>query len=506
MAETLINFRSYLNVVDNKKYQHQLTRNTSFLTLALIIQKILSLIYFTYLARSIGTANIGAYSFALTFVGVFGIFIDFGLGPVLTREISKYPEKAQKYFSSILTTKVFLSVFALTSLFIIFHFLLGIRPLPVSTRYMVYAAAFIIIFDSFTFTFYSLFRAWQQIYVEALGVVLYQFLIVTLGIYFIFSNKPAIYFIGAVLAGSIFHFVYSLCLLIIKGKIVVQFDFDWRVVKKLFLISLPFALAAIFYRLNGSIDQTMLEFMAGERYVGWYATAYKLSFALTVLPGAFATSFFPIMSACYLKNLKDLARVFEKAVLYLIVISVPITIGIIVLGKDIVISLYKKSFSASGDALYIFGIGIIFVFLNYPVGNLLNACNRQFRNTVHMGIALLCNVVLNILLIPRSDRFGTYIGASIAALVSNAVLVGLGLSVVGKIIHYNKKFLMQRSFRILAAGCIMGGILWLLKPYVPVIVAFLISPLIYCCGLLLTRAMSSKEIYGLYLSFRKRTV
>lgn len=160
---------------------------------------------------------------------------------------------------------------------------------------------------------------------------------------------------------------------------------------------------------------------------------------------------------------------------------------------------------AAGDALYIFAFGLIFVFLNYPVGNLLNAAHRQVRNTVHMGIALVVNVVLNLMLIPRSDIFGTYIGATIAAVVSSVVLLFLGLPVIGQIIQYDKRLLFKKFFQILAASSAMGGCLWLLKEQVPLLFLVALGPPIYLFFLILTRSMSVMEIRGLLRSMLKRS-
>ena len=472
-----------------------------------MLQKILSLFYFTYLGRSIGPENIGGYIFALSYVGIFGIFIDLGLGPILTREISKYPEKAKNYVQNILTAKLVLTVVSLVALYLVLQLLLSFDfvPIPVRTQHMVYLATTIIVLDSFTFTFFSLFRAWQQIHFEAVAVVIYQIVIVLFGVIFILLDKPTIYFIIAVLIGSVFNFFYSFILFLRRGHVPFGLSFHWPTIKKLAMLSLPFAFAGIFFKLAGSIDQNMLELLAGERYVGWYGVAFKLTFALTVLPGAFATSFFPVMSRYYPDKLKELLTVFERAMFYLMVISLPITIGIWVVGKEIVVALYKEAFTAAGDALYIFAFGLIFVFLNYPVGNLLNAAHRQVRNTVHMGIALVVNVILNLLLIPRSDIFGTYIGATIAAVASSVVLLFLGLPVVGQIVQYNKRLLLKKFFQILAASSAMGGCLWLLKNQVPLPLIVALGPPIYIFFLILTHSMSIMEIKSLVRSVLKRS-
>ena len=67
----------------------RITANTSFFMVALIFQKLLSFVYFTILARSLGAEGIGQYFFAISFATMFSVLIDLGLSPVLIREVSK---------------------------------------------------------------------------------------------------------------------------------------------------------------------------------------------------------------------------------------------------------------------------------------------------------------------------------------------------------------------------------------------------------------------------------
>ena len=75
-----------------------ITRNTAFMTMASVGQKIISLVYFTLIARHIGAEDTGKYFFALAFTTVFVVFVDLGLTNVLVREAAKAREKIQAYF------------------------------------------------------------------------------------------------------------------------------------------------------------------------------------------------------------------------------------------------------------------------------------------------------------------------------------------------------------------------------------------------------------------------
>ncbi|HRH22094.1 MAG TPA: oligosaccharide flippase family protein, partial [bacterium] len=86
-----------------------LARNTSYFTLALIGQKLISLAYFTIYARVLGPADLGKYYFALSFTTIFSIALDLGLTNLLTREVAKDKASANKYLGAALGAKLLLS-------------------------------------------------------------------------------------------------------------------------------------------------------------------------------------------------------------------------------------------------------------------------------------------------------------------------------------------------------------------------------------------------------------
>ena len=169
----------------------------------------------------------------------------FGLGPILTREGARKESTLEQYLRTILGTKIILSVLALVALVISIFGLTALGAVPLDTRSLVLLGGVIIIFDTFTFTFWSVFRAKQQMKWEAIGVVIYQLLIVTAGSIALFLGAPLIIVVSAVLLGSIFHFIFSLSTLKRKTDLRLRPQFNKNLAKRLLKISAPFALAGI---------------------------------------------------------------------------------------------------------------------------------------------------------------------------------------------------------------------------------------------------------------------
>ncbi|MFH1890576.1 MAG: flippase [Candidatus Kuenenbacteria bacterium] len=434
-----------------------IARNTTYYTSALIVQKILAFIYFSLIARFMGVEDTGKYTFALSFTTLFAIFIDLGLASVLTREIAKTKEKTQEYLSNILALKIPFSCVV----YLLVVGMINILGYPSITKQLVYISGVIMFLDSFTLSFWAVMRGHQQLKFESIGVVGLQLITVVLGGLALFLGLGLKFLILALLCGSIFSFVLSAVTLKRKLNLSITARYNPQVLKFLFKIGVPFALMGIFSRVYTTLDTVLLSTLAGDIYVGWYSIPVKITLALQFLPMAFMAALFPAMSEYFVSNKEKLKHTFEKAMDYLMIIGLPLSVGIIIIAKPVILAVYTESYFNSILPLRILMISLFFLFINFPVGYLLNACNKQVTNTINMGAAVLVSVVLNIVLIPKY----AHVGAAIASLSSTLVLFSLGMYWVPKIVNYSKSYLLKNFIKILLSSAAMGIALYFLGPF-----------------------------------------
>lgn len=472
----------------------RIAKNTTYLTIASIAQKLISFAYYGYLAKAIGEASLGKYTFALAFTSIFIIFMDFGLGPLLTREGSKDETKLQQHFQTMFSIKIFLIILALIALFPSIHIAAYFfDQIDQTDLYLVYIGALIILFDTVTFTFFSIFRALKKLHWEAIGIVIYQSAILIAGIAALRAGLSIYYILAALLVGSIVQFCYLFIVLKLKTDIKFKFRISWSQAKKVLALSAPFAIAGFIFRLNGTADNVMLKIFVGDSFAGWYALAFKLTFALTVLPGAFATSYFPAVSHYY-KHMKDeLHKVFESGIFYMLLLSFPIVGGVLVLGDNVILTVWGQDWEASIMPLRILMLALPFVFLNYPVGNFLNAVDKQRLNTLNMCIALVVNIVLNAFLIP----YYTFNGAAIAAVTSSVVLVCLGVPWVYKTARFQLLFIVKKVLLIGLAAGVMSFILYFIQYNYELYLLIPIGAIIYFAVLLILNGVTNEELKSL---------
>lgn len=444
---------------------HNIAKNTSYLTLALIFQKVISFTYFTLLARYLGPADLGKYYFAISFTTIFAIFIDLGLGNVLTREVAKNQEKAARFLGNILTLKAPL---ALLSVFVAVA-LANVSQIDPLTKNLIYISAFSMALDSFTWTFFSSARGFHNLKYESIASIVFQLIVLIVGYSALLLGGGLMAAMAALGLASLFNFVYSWTITVFKLKIRVRFAFDKKLLRRIILITCPFAAYAIFQRLYVYLDSVLLAYFAGDEQVGLYQVTFKIINALQFLPLAFTASLYPALSAYWQGGREQLGITFERSLNYLTIISWPIIIGILLLADKIVL-LFKTGYEGAILPLQIAIIALFFIFVNFPIGSLLNACDKQGRNTFNIGLVAAVSIILNLIMIPRYQAAG----ASVVVLVTNALMFFLGVIAVRGVMPYRWRNNLKVLVKTLLAATLMGIMILFSKNSLHI---FLIIPL-----------------------------
>lgn len=469
----------------------QIAKNTSYFTIANILQKIIAFVYFAAISRMIGPENLGKYTFAVSFTAMFSICIDIGLEKVLIRESAKKLESAQDYFSNSLGIKIPLLFLVVSAIFII----TSLQPYPLITKQLIYIATFIMAFDSFILTMECIIRGNQNLKYESISIVSYQIITMIIGIGGLLLGWNIKILVIALLASSIFRFFYTLIILIKKYKIYPKIKYDKDIIKFLLKMVVPFAIAGLFLRIYTCEDTILLYYIKGAVDVGLYSVPYRATAAFQFIPMAFVATLLPALSLFYISSKELLKKIFEKSLFFLTVICIPISFGIIALSKEIIVKFFGVSYIPSIISLQILMSNLLFLFLDFPCGTLLYACDRENLNTVLMGGAMIINMIANLILIPRFS----FIGSSISMIISTLFLVILRMFYSYKIIKFDIWHFAKKVLQIFIAGLIMFiGVIYI-KPFINnLYLTILIGIFIYGISILAIGALTKEDIKMVY--------
>lgn len=473
----------------------RIAKNTTFLTVALVLQKVLSFSYYIYYARQIGPTETGKFGFALSFVALFGILVDLGISPVLIRAIARARERSQAFFSAVLSVKLVAGLLTFCLIAVVLSFF----NVSAAMAQLVYVAAFAMIIESMTLSVYGVFRGHQNLTYEAIGSVVYQGLVFTAGAVGLAVFHSTLILSFAFLIGALGNFLFGVINLWRVLRIAFRIRYLSEELRFLRQSIAPFFIAGIFNKGNAYTDNILLKQLRGDTAVGLYSPAYKIFNALQIIPTAFNGSIYPAFSALFVTSREALARTFERAVIYLALVSIPIAVGIGLLSNEM-IALFLPKFMNTVPALQIAMVGLFFLFINFPISSLLNACNLEWRYTQNTGIVLVATILLNVLLIPR---FG-HSGAALTLVLSSLLMTLLGWYWVRKVITPSKAVLGTALAKILLCAGTMGMVIFLAKPYLPFLAVIALSILWYFALALVVRVFSFQNVRSFIRSIRHR--
>lgn len=472
-----------------------IAKNTSVLFISQLIIYLLGFLVTIYSVRYLGTDEFGILSLAFALTGIFSVLTDLGLSNITVREVARDKSSEKKYVSNIISMKTVLAV-ATFLLIVLSVKLIGYSPVIANT---VYILAFSVIITAFSGIFQSIFQAYEIMEYISIGNIINSFTVFVGVLLAVHYQADVLVFAFVYLISSIILLFYNLIIYYWKFSML-KVSFDAQFSKEILIKALPLSIAFIFGTVHFRVDTIILSIFQGDAAVGIYNASYKLMETLTVLPVIYTTSIFPVLSRLHLTS-KDALRIsYERSFKYLIAISLPIAVGTTLLASDIVLYLYGSAFSQSILALQIVIWVIPVIFLNYLFGVVITSINRQNIFIKAMFVAMVANIILNLILIPRLS----YIGAAIVT-VTTETIYGLLL------FYFVNKFVSQVSLsnnllKPIIACIIMALVIYFVKVILlsNIFVIILIAIIVYFGVLVILKYFTQEEI-NMFKSLIKRS-
>ncbi len=421
-------------------------KNAAWLVLATTAQKVVAFVAFIVVAHLIGREQTGAYFYAVSITSIFVTFADLGMTPVVIRSISGQRENGERLLGATLRAKILLVPLAILAAFV-YTIVFGANPVILTTMAI---ACLVMSADTLSLALYGALRGRQNLKPEAMGMFVGQILTAAASITAAWLGFGPVGLAVALLLGSSWNVVWSLWQL-------KRFDLRPLRPQRIDFITLakegwPFALAGIAVKVYSYIDSSFLQRFYGSGEVGLYAVAYKLTYALQFLPLTFTAALYPALASAFAKGEEeDIRRTFVGSLRLMAAVSFPLAAGLSALAPRLIPLLYGKDFLGAIPALQALPWVLIPIFLDFPVGSLLNATHRAHLKTTAMVATMFLNALLNAILVPRYAS----LGACMSALIGFWMLYLIGA--------YFSRTHVKSLWSILSLtlrGVLAGGISW----------------------------------------------
>ncbi len=387
-----------------------------------------------WLARYLGPEQFGLLNFASALIGILGIIAGMGLQSIVVRDIVHNPNAAGEILGSagvLLVTGSFIAYsFTLMSIFLL-------RPNDQMALNIVAILGSIILFkisDMAVYWFESQVLSKYVVWIQNSVFLCFAGAKVVL----ILQQANLLSFAWLAMIEALFVASLLLLMLGLRGPRLLQIKITMERSKALLAAGWPLLLSGLTIMVYMKIDQIMLGQMVGDKAVGIYSAALRISEVWYFLPMTIVASVFPSI----LEAKKHSDRLYKKRLQqlydFMVWLSIAIALPMTFFSSKIVDLLYGSDFTESGHVLAIHIWAAVFVFLGISSSRWFIAENRQILSLQRAILGLIVNVVLNIFLIPN---YGV-IGAAWATLLAQ-LCVGLLFDAVNRETHPMLKMKIQ---------------------------------------------------------------
>lgn len=415
---------------------------------------------------AVGQAKYGTYVTIFEYIAIFASLADLGIFTIAVREMAKKTDEVQEIFSSALTLRIVSLLFALAVASVIAYLIPAYQgtEIPYGVFIAGIGTGIFILSGTISTIFLIHLKMKYQSFALVIGKIVTFAL--TLAIIFFFVPEPTEESFYQIIWTGVLGSAVTLIVTILYARKYVSLrpNKNIKLIRELFDMAIPFGIAIFLNTIYFRLDITMMGIIlphsddagicsaqfCGDIQTGIYAVAVRIVEVIVLVPIYFMNSVLPSLShSAHEKNEKQLQGRLSLCFFFLLLISVPASVGLYVLAKPIVELVTPENFG-SENALQILSPLLLFIFFTTFFNFVLIALGEQKKILwINFG-ALLFNFLLNIYAIPK---YG-YIGASVTSLISEVFILVWGTYFVFR--HASFRVHFRQILGTIFASFVMG--------------------------------------------------
>jgi O-antigen/teichoic acid export membrane protein len=422
--------------------------NAGFRAAADIGSKLATAILYIVIARKLGASQFGIYAFALSFVTLITMLGFFGQDVVLTREVAKDPGRLEEYYSDALLSRAMFSIPPLLIALVV----LTLAGMSGHTRLVILLLGLAFTAEYMVQIPFAVFQAYERVQLVTIVLVTQRWVTTTAAVVALYLGVGLVPVVAIFCGGAVFGVVLGTLMMyrnISRPRLKIDFRGALRVTREALPIGIALVALAVLFRINIS----MLAAFKPSRDVGQYGTAWRLLETTAFVSWAVNIALLPSFSRLSVTSIPSVGSVFQRGLKLVIAITLPMSVGAVVLAEPIITLLYGAKYKPGAEALALLAPTIAL----FPVASLTSQLffAQGRRPTVAFVYAIVAveNIVLNLFLIPRYSFNGAAVGTSISEVLVTVALIVLAGGMRGKL--ELRRMLVGPILASAAAGVVM---------------------------------------------------
>lgn len=382
---------------------------------------IFPLITFPYVSRTLGVEAYGKVNFSSSIISYISLLAGLGVSSYAVREGARIRDdknKFEKFASEVFSINVVSTVIAYVLLAILVLFWKKLEPYRV-----------LIVILSINVLLTTLGTDWiNTVYEDFLYLTIRYVLCQSIAVVttLLFVKKPddvALYAFFSNL-GTIFANILNLFYIRRTLRINVNFTLKMNVKHHFRPIMLLFGnmISSMIYLYS---DTTMLGILASDAAVGYYTVSSKIYSLLKQVINAVSNVLTPRLSHDFEnKAKKNMTNNINSVLGALLVVVIPITMGMLCMGREIILLIAGKEYLEAYPALSILSVTLIFsTYACIFVSVIMLAQRKDKEILIASGLSAAVNILLNLILIPQYS----YNAAAFTTFISECLMLAMGI-------------------------------------------------------------------------------
>lgn len=393
--------------------EKSLKKNAFYSVLKVFLSLVFPLITFPYASRILLPEGIGKINYANNIISYFIMIASLGIGGYATREASKVRNDKKlltKLFKEIITINLFCCITA----YILFFISLSVIPKFDYYKDLLLVCSIKILFSVLGIDWvYTANEDFKYITIRSFFIQLFS--LFYLFIFVKTKNDLIQYAIFGILTSvgcNIFNFFRVGKYIDLRIKVKLEFKKHFKPIFVFFGITIVTSIYTM-------LDTTMLGHFSNNTEIGFYAASTKLGHMVLSLLTAITGILLPRLTSLINKEDKSsFNELITKSANILLLLSVPMTFGLIILAKPLILLLSGENYLPAVKAMQVIAPIIIFISFGSLTGvQILPALGKERISFYSYICGAITNITLNSIFIPKFGAMGAAIGTVFAEFI-----------------------------------------------------------------------------------------
>jgi O-antigen/teichoic acid export membrane protein len=393
----------------------KMQKNLILMALTMISHFLSTVAVFILLARVWKVDVYGEFMFLYVIVNILSVVIDYGYSLKMVKDLSRVRNKQErvKYYNEAFYSKVYILI-GVTILFTISACVMDLKADAIISYIFLYCS---FVFNSFAQFILLPFRVDGKMKIESIVTAIANLI-------FVIALLILVQFKSSAIEVTILFMVAKLVFLV--SSIFVQiksYNFDYKFYSykhndylQQIALNFPYSVQLIVSVLYFQVDTLIIGLFLNNYDIGIYQSSMRIVSGLLVINAIFSNAYLP-----YISNLtqKQIVKINKKYTGLMFGLGVIVAGGQYLLADYLISFLYGEAYKEAIIILQMLSFMVLSRYIGVSYSVVLTVLDKQYLRAIAVCVALLLNVILNVILVPLFDLSG----AVAASTITNVALL-----------------------------------------------------------------------------------